>query len=38
MIVELGEGWNENKEAVKDGIIFYMKYFGFIFVEEEEDS
>lgn len=35
---KLGEGWNENKEAVKDGITFHMKYLGSTLVEEEEDS
>ncbi|XP_048769659.1 low density lipoprotein receptor adapter protein 1-like isoform X2 [Ostrea edulis] len=35
---KLGEGWNENKEAVKDGITFYMKYLGSTLVEEAEDS
>lgn len=38
MIAELGEGWNEHKEAVKDGITFHMKYLGSTLVEEEEDS
>ncbi|XP_062574641.1 low density lipoprotein receptor adapter protein 1-B-like [Saccostrea cucullata] len=35
---KLGEGWNENKEAVRDGITFYMKYLGSTLVEEAEES
>lgn len=35
---KLGEGWSENKEAVNDGITFYMKYIGQTLVEEANDG
>ncbi|XP_033741257.1 low density lipoprotein receptor adapter protein 1-like [Pecten maximus] len=33
---KLPEGYNENKEAVKDGLTFYMKYLGSTLVEEAD--
>ncbi|XP_060077145.1 low density lipoprotein receptor adapter protein 1-like [Ylistrum balloti] len=35
---KLPEGYNENKEAVKDGLTFYMKYLGSTLVEEADDG
>ncbi|OWF39169.1 low density lipoprotein receptor adapter protein 1-A-like [Mizuhopecten yessoensis] len=35
---KLAEGYNENKEAVKDGLTFYMKYLGSTLVEEADDG
>jgi hypothetical protein len=34
VISELGEGWGENKEPIKEGVTFYLKYLGSTLVEE----
>ncbi|XP_064628471.1 low density lipoprotein receptor adapter protein 1-B-like [Lineus longissimus] len=31
---KLGEGWGENKEPIKEGVTFYLKYLGSTLVEE----
>ncbi|WAR07734.1 ARH-like protein [Mya arenaria] len=31
---ELGEGWEENREAVTDGVGFYLKYLGSTLLDE----
>ena len=31
---ELGEGWDENREAVTEGVAFYLKYLGSTLLDE----
>ena len=33
-VTELGEGWEENSEAVTEGVSFYLKYLGSTLLEE----
>lgn len=35
---KLGEGWNENKEAVADGLTFHLKFIGSTLIEEAADG
>lgn len=35
---KLGEGWNENKEAVSDGLTFHLKFIGSTLIEEAEEG
>ena len=33
-IAELGEGWEKNREAITEGVTFYLKYLGSTLLDE----